>query len=121
MKRNPDLIREILFKIEEHQDTECELTDKDLTKTASEEEVLYHVELLIEAGLIKAEMANDITGREVACIDRLTWEGHNFVEAARNNTNWQKAKTIMAKTGGFVLELTKPLLLELLKQQIQLT
>jgi len=39
---------------------------------------------------------------------RLTWAGHEFIEAARNDTVWQKTKTVVReKTGALTLEMLK--------------
>ncbi len=47
-------------------------------------------------------------------IGRLTWADHEFLEAARNETFWKKAKgTVKEKTGGLSFELLKQMLLQL--------
>ncbi len=42
----------------------------------------------------------------------------NFLIRPRDNTIWNKAKEIMAKTGGFAFEVAKPLLISLIRQQL---
>lgn len=37
-----------------------------------------------------------------ACIQRLSWDGHDFIEAIRSDTNWQKAKDFVSKAGKVV-------------------
>jgi Hypothetical protein (DUF2513) len=47
----------------------------------------------------------------------LTWEGHEFLEAARSSDHWTKVKQILAqKGGGLVLEVVKTLLVEVSKR-----
>jgi hypothetical protein len=75
--------------------------------------------LLNEAGLIVAVDASSM--QDIQWIpQRLTWQGHEFLDSSRDNNVWNKAKEIMAKTGGFAFEIAKPLLIILLKQQLGL-
>jgi len=47
---------------------------------------------------------------------RLTWAGHEFIEAARNDTVWHKTKTLVKeKTGTLTLEVLKLGLTEVTK------
>lgn len=88
MTRDMTLIREILIAIEASNKTQgtisLELPDRD------PETVSYHVKLLADAGLIEA---NDLSSmREFDWKPRsLTWSGHEFLDAARNETVWNKA------------------------------
>ena len=75
--------------------------------------------LLNEAGLLDAIDASSMKG--INWIPRrLTWQGHEFLESARDNATWNKEKGIMSKTDGFVFEVAKPLLISMLKQQLGL-
>jgi hypothetical protein len=43
----------------------------------------------------------------------LTWKGHEFLEASRDDTRWKQAKeTVVKKAGGVVFELLKEVLIE---------
>jgi DNA-binding transcriptional ArsR family regulator len=117
MKRDMELARLILMRIEAQENfrdnISCEF------EGYTEEQVQYHIMLLNEAGLVVAIDASSL--QDICWIpQRLTWQGHEFLESARDNTIWNKAKGIMAKTGGFVFEVAKPLLISLLKQQLGL-
>lgn len=89
MKRDMDLIRLILLKIEEkYQSTalyNISIDGYDM------EIVAYHCEILFEAGLIsdyKAKYASDeLCGFGVSS---LTWDGNDFLEKIRDNTQWEK-------------------------------
>ena len=116
MKRDMDLVRKILMRIEEQQNWCAHF---DMTFEGHTEEVVsYNVMLMAEAGLIKAI---DMSGMsDLTWFPRcLTWEGHEFLEAAKDETRWKHAKELMQKTGGFVLEVAKPLLIELMKSQLK--
>ena len=115
MKRDVDLARQILFEIEKQPSylSEIHIDFEGYTT----EQIHYHVMLLHEAGLIVAHnlsSSNDLYWLP----ERLTWQGHEFLEASRNNANWNKVKEIMAKGGGFVFDIAKAILIKLLEQQI---
>jgi hypothetical protein len=63
-----------------------------------------------EAGLIDAYHDGD---REYGTFEwnirRLTWEGHEFLDAVRDPEIWRKTKAGAATTGGFTLGLLKDL------------
>ena len=109
MKRDMDLIRLLLEKVETDQDLESE----DYTL----EQVLYHLVLMEEAGLIVASFVRSGMGQVIgADTERLTNAGHDFLETARNKTVWNKFKTTVAKAGGGVtIDLAKELLTKLAK------
>jgi hypothetical protein len=99
MKRNWDTVRELLTKLEE-----CTLPT-DMLQLASfpmdrAAEISYHMELLIEAGLVDGEMAKTLgAGPYDFFAGRLTWHGHEFLDAIRNDTIWQKTKKTFASKG----------------------
>jgi len=98
MKRDMELIRKILFKIEEEVDN---LTVYDLEVNGySMDQVAYHCSLLYDGGLIKdyeAQEADDELDGFI--IDGLTWYGHEFLDDIRSDTVWDKTKETI-KTNG---------------------
>jgi hypothetical protein len=115
MKRDMELIRMILIEIEKQPSY---LSEINLNFAGySSEDIHYHVMLLCEAGLIVAHDQSSLS--DIYWIpERLTWEGHEFLEASRDNNIWNKAKEIMSKGGGFVFDVAKPLLIKLIEHQI---
>jgi hypothetical protein len=110
MKRDMDLVREILIALE---DRDAELNPDEIPNR-SPEEVSYHVHLMHEAGLVEAWTSKTFNAPLYAVANRLTWEGHDFLEAARNESVWRKAKQIVAeKGGGLTFEVLKSLLSKL--------
>lgn len=92
MKRDMDLCRLILFKIEdEYRSTglsNLQIDGYDI------ETIAYHCDLLFEAGLIKSykpTYAND--GIYFFSVGALNWEGHDFLDKIRENTMWNRTKT----------------------------
>ena len=86
-----DLARNILFKIEEQ--SEPNGWAKIKMEDYSQEEISYHLKLLFQAGLIEADNLTASSGFEWKA-KSLTWKGHEFLEAARNNSKWNNAKKI---------------------------
>lgn len=118
MKRDMDLVRQILFAIEERPVDEDEIDIAIDGRTANE--VNYHLEILMDAGLIKADYDQNLRGDYMWNSIRLTWDGHEFLDAARDTKRWEKAKGAMAQAGGFTLDVMKQLLIQYLKAELKL-
>ena len=115
MKRDMNLIRLLLLK------TEGEDPKPDLS-AYTEDQRVYHSALLIEAELVHGETVLDGSGQPVGTVIlRPTWAGHEFLDAARNDTIWHKAGERIKKSGVDVtLSLLKEILNQLLKQSLGL-
>ena len=114
MKRDMDLVRLILLEIEKSSEdprAEIRLQIPDYTF----EQVSYHVMILHEAGLVEADDLSTMGSGSVWLPRRLTWSGHEFLDAARNDSIWKKAKE---KASSMNFELLKELLLNLARQQL---
>ena len=85
MKRNMELVRELLLRVEAEQGFDS------LTSKYSQEEIVGHVEILLDAKLLDGKVYYDLSGGPgSAHIQRLTWAGHEFLDNARNDTVWNK-------------------------------
>ena len=118
MKRDMDLAREILLKVEQSpQATGGGVIDVKI-EGRSDDEVSYHVMLLHQAGLIKAiEPPCDDIDWAPSC---LTWDGHEFLDAYREDTFWRKAKSyVLEKTGSLTMEAMKLAASVLIQQAIK--
>jgi len=116
MKRDMDLARQILLELEK-QTYDMGWVDINIPRY-SPEVISYHVMLLDEAGLIEAQDLSDFNSF-IYKPKRLTWHGHEFLEASRDESRWKKAKTIMAeKAGGLSFEVVKQLLIQLTKESV---
>jgi hypothetical protein len=107
MRRDMDLIREILMATEANRDID--------TNGFSAEEVWNHVRLLKQAGYIDALVAAHQPPYPFQ-IFALTWDGHEFLDAMRDDTLWKKAKETFLKPGA---SWTAKLLFEWLKVEIK--
>lgn len=99
MKRDWNIIRNILISLEEKSSGKHTLHLSDFPED-EKGEYSYHVELLIEAGMISGSMSKAIGRTPHDFIaTRMTWEGHEFLDAIRNDTVWKKAKSSFAQHG----------------------
>lgn len=115
MKRDIELARLILLEIEKQSTYLAEI--KMEFDGYTEEQTYYHVMLLHEAGLLIALDSSGM-GDLYWIPQRLTWQGHEFLDASRNSHIWEKVKYLMAKSGGFVFEVAKPLLIKMIEQEL---
>jgi len=118
MKRDMELVREILLAIESSPTTRVNITIK--VKDFSSKEVSYHVMLLAKANLIEARDTSTLQEFRWHPI-RLTWEGHEFLDATRDDKVWKKVKGEIAEKGGsFTLDIMKGLASQFLREQFGL-
>ncbi len=80
--------------------------------------IYYHIGMLIDAGLVKGKLFKEPGGPPFAYVDDLTWTGHDFLDAMRDDNLWNKAKEKVIKPG---VSFTFDLLLEWLKSQAKQT
>ena len=118
MKLDMDLAREILLAIEADPEADGEGIVRVEIPDRSRREVSYHVKQLAGAGLVEAR--NDSDSEGIAWNARaLTWEGHQFLDEARDKGLWEKAKVLAGDKGApLTLEVMKAVLGHLAKQAI---
>ena len=98
MKRDMDLIRKILFKIEE------EYVSTALFNLVIDgyefPDVAYQCKLLYDAGLVDQYKSKYGDNTIYAfTVGGLTWEGHDFLDKIREDTIWNKTKETITKKG----------------------
>lgn len=118
MKRDMDLARQIMLDLEE------ESSFGEWVKIAptvwSEQEVNYHVMLLAKAGPIEADDVSEFESTEWAA-KNLTMQGHDFLDAAKDETIWRKAKKYVQDKGGAVtFDVLKAVLAQAALKQVNL-
>lgn len=122
MKRDMHLVRKLLLFVEALPEGDEVVLFKNDDHTAAQIE--YHAELLIKEGLLEKDRVffeTDDDGGISLLPDALTFSGHDFLDAARNDTIWQKAMDKVAGTTGSVsLEVLKALLIDLGKKALGL-
>ena len=95
MKRDFELVRILLMELEGEQEVDL--------SSYNPEQVNYHKALVKEAGFAEgivhypSSHSTDIP--DLAILKRLTWEGHEFLDKAKNEKVWNKAKSIIKEKG----------------------
>jgi Hypothetical protein (DUF2513) len=107
MKRDMNLIRLMLLAEESGQEPPD-------TSEYPVELQLYNLKLADDAGLIDAIMFPEVGIPAQVTIRRLTWAGHDFLDAARDNGVWNKAMEHIIKPG---VSWSFSILVEWLKQE----
>src|SRR5262249_21840086 len=118
MKRDMDLVRTILLQVEEREDGRpiyLNLPD------FSDDIVAQHVRLLGRQGFVEISDSASLSNQYACEPLRLTWAGHDFLEAIRNDTIWNKNKQQAKEKGGALsFEIIKALALHVGKTLVGL-
>jgi hypothetical protein len=122
MKRDMDLVRELMLRLESYpmnmgdvfslQPGDKELAVEDFT----EHQIEYHLGLLREIGFIECPGSQPMLGITYA---GLTWAGHDFLDAVRDPEIWRKTKRGAEAAGGFTVDLLVDLAKGLIRTQIK--
>jgi hypothetical protein len=117
MQRNMDLVRMILLRLES---SPSGWAPNDLgIKSFPRDQIGYHSHIMLQEGLIEG---HDITntgskGPEVLPTG-LTWKGHEFLDLARDQDRWNRAKAVVARIGGAPISVWMKVLTDLMMQGI---
>ena len=107
MKRDWDLIREILLRLEEKGPEAPTIRATDFGEERRHQ-AAYNVEILEEAGLIDARMAKSLNAPPDFLALRLTWSGHELLDTIRSETVWTQTKeTFVSKGLSMTFDLVK--------------
>lgn len=98
MKRNNELIRRIILKIEDQPEALADLTAS-AWPADNEDEVNYHLQLLIEAKIIEGTCQVRRSSISHCRVSRLTWKGHELADAFRRDTTWASIKQVAIDKG----------------------
>ena len=98
MKRDMNLVRDLMLYIEERDTTSFDSAVPSPIVHFTPTQVVEHVRLLIDAGLATGMDVSSFANP--AWLDvKLTWQGHDFLELARPETRWKKALATVAQQG----------------------
>src|SRR5262249_28078909 len=123
MRRDMDLIRELLLRLEGlprdrmggvYSIYAYDADFKGEGKT--DEEVDYHFQLLRDSGLIDSPGSQPMDG---ITFSGLTWQGHDFVDAIREEKVWRLAREGALQAGGFSFDLVKELAKGFIRKQLE--
>lgn len=111
MRRDDDLIRSLMFQAEKHDDWHLiETGALVMNPTPEENKRAYHIHLLVDAGLF-AQVGNGVF--------RLTNSGHDWLDAVRDETIWNRTKDVASRVGGVGLDMLATIATGYVKQRLQ--
>lgn len=104
MKRDWDLIRQVLLEIEEIPRAELYRHGYDVREDEDELELCKAEQALIlwDAGFIKGMNASSMEGRALMAPE-LTWDGHDLLDTLRSKPVWERIRAVAGEKG---IELT---------------
>ena len=113
MKRDMDLVRTILLRVEADAKFDGMLNPASAADLGieghSDHEIAYNCAQLVEAGFLTGNTRMATQGTVI--IGKLTWQGHEFLDAVRDPDIWRKtkerAKTVTTVGIGFLWEIAK--------------
>lgn len=124
MKRDLDRIRRILLRCEaaaSPKHTLSSFCDQDR----------YQIKMMAEAGLIildnpssapykfRPEMIDHLAVPQRPATFEVTWEGHDYLEAVRDGSTWEKTRSAIVATGGSAtLAIVKSLAMAIVKKKL---
>lgn len=103
MKRDIDLIRNILLTISDEGKIKAEDTEEDA--------LYYHLYLLIEAGYVNGKEVNEGNWQILG----LTWEGHELLELIRDYDRWQTIIRVLDDLNCYSFEIVKRIAINAMK------
>lgn len=117
MKRDMNLIRDILLRIEEHDDVEVDCADDKLA---------FHLLILQEEDFVRGIVVQEALNgppmvQQTMSYVRLTAAGHDFLDTIRDEAVWQKTQAKVSTVGGGVaISVLTAIATEFLKQKLGL-
>lgn len=118
MKRDMELIRKILFKIEELYRGESiyKLKIDDYEQWIIKE----HCKLMYQQGLIEYVNDDDIDNSPFFYVGNLTNDGYDYLEKIRQDTVWNKTKEVITKKGlPMILDVVKKVATDIISSMVE--
>ncbi len=94
MERDMELVRELLLLIETTENSKELMIPESMDKVI----VAHHLKLMEQAGLVK-DSTKWASNSPMWIMATLTWNGHEYLDALRNDTVWNKLKDEVKEKG----------------------
>ncbi len=123
MKRDLDLIRYLMLRIEECDHYNVYLSDLLEGSSYAPQLADYNIQLLAEAQYLQLfGFKNTPDNYKNWCIVRLTFTGHDYLDAIRDDNIWNETKSKLLDVGGTVsLEIVKLVAITAIKATLGLS
>ena len=125
MRREMDLIRELLLKLEALDVPPGVLVSiypsapELAVEGFSADEISHHLRMLENGGMLEGPARGSFGLDGSLLFKQLTWEGRDFLDSVRDPKTWTKTKEGAHAAGGFTVDLLKDLAKGFVKKQIE--
>ena len=131
MKLDLDCVRDVLLTIGEQQAMKVTglgqirsvpLTIRsiaDCLKDYDKADIAYTLVILKEGGFVDANISQTDSIIANIVINRLTYSGHEYLQSIKDNTNWNKVKSVATKLGAYSLSFVGDIAKSVLSSAIQ--
>lgn len=116
MKRNMDLVRDLLLAFEAKTDAVGVHAADVRIDGYTEDQIVLHLNIMAEAGLLVCEPIRSSTNPDriiKTFVFDLSWEGHEFLDTIRDPAIWKGTKSTLKRVGnwsfGFAVDIAKGL------------
>lgn len=121
LKRDMELVRKILFKIEEVFEYAPISTREIQIDGYTDDQIGYHLRILADARLIDIIDANTKQSGMFTCFVRgITWEGHEFLDAVRDEGVWNHTKKALLPIGSASFDVVKSVAVAYIRSRLGL-
>jgi DNA-binding PadR family transcriptional regulator len=98
MKRDMELVRRILIALESDEITEDQRYSGNWFEDVDEYVFYYHVKIMRQANLVECSIIPQGDGLPDKYLPfEITWDGHEFLDAVRNENIWSSLKDKLGK------------------------
>ena len=125
MKRNMDLIRALLLKIESLDIPPGVVRGLSPHNPAlaiegfTSDEIAHHLRMLVSANFLEASGLPPFGADGSLYFRQISWKGHDFLDSVRDPKLWEKTKKGAEAAGGFTVDLLADLAKGFVKKQIE--
>lgn len=124
MRRDPELIRQLMLKLESLNKPATAITMVGYRENLSidgytDDQVYYHVEQILMNGWLDTAGGRGMNPSGHFSFRALTPAGHDFVDSVRDDAIWQLTKQGANAAGGYTLEMLAALGKGFLRKQVE--
>ena len=125
MQRDLDKIRNIMLYLEENLIPGKEISSSDIPYYEENNDNDYlvlteHIRQLVEINFIEEHNIR-LSGLTIYYIKRITSDGHDFIQAIKNESVWNQTKDMAKKAGGGTIPIMVEFAKEYIKSRFSLT
>ncbi|MBN8563971.1 MAG: DUF2513 domain-containing protein [Leptolyngbya sp. UWPOB_LEPTO1] len=104
MQRDMNLVRNILLKLEKQDTGYINGVVEGLIEEYPRSLIIYHIHIMMQGQLVEVvPQTNQASIIPVGFSEVwITWQGHEFLDAARDETRWNKAMATVQQNSGSV-------------------